>query len=126
MSFILESRQPCEVSRPSFQGECVLFSDCPFANNIPDFLTSDTFNEIRERSNACNRGSFCCERSRGSSVTPVPAITVTPQRESVPSRIDGDLENHPNYRFFKDLRCGTSYTDRISNGEFNDLTNHSI
>ena len=109
----------------------MLFNDCDFVKSFGDILNSEILDELRNRNSACSnygRRLICCEKSFASNqqlaLNPVtqPSTTTTERivQDSLnptPIRFQGDPTQHPNYNLFKDLKCGSSYSNRVANGK---------
>lgn len=139
MTNILFLESPRECSVKSWQGECVVFSNCAYAVNkqLSEFLTPEAFQDITERGKACEKygkgSGLCCEKSGILSSKPSPAVVHVKVPESTtaiastPRPPVADLLAHPNYGVFKDLNCGISDPgDRIAGGWFAENFEKSI
>lgn len=104
------------------------YRECSYTNRPGEFLNPEELNEIRTRIYACTtygRGLVCCEESHKISVT-LPTIPttvesttiVTSSRVTVLSSPMTDPTHHPNYRIFKDLKCGGSSLNRVAYGRW--------
>lgn len=110
-------------------GECVQLNDCSFVQSFGDFLNSEILQELRDRNSACSsygKRLICCEISESSNQqlslnpislqTPAPPQIVQVTTDPTPTRFQGNHALHPKYNLFKDLKCGSSYSNRVANG----------
>lgn len=112
-------------------GECVQLKECDFVRSFGDILNSEILQELRDRNSACGshgRRLICCEKSAGSSVVSDQQLALTPMThyaaptvvqaptDPTPFRFQGESVDHPNFNVFKNLKCGSSYSNRVANG----------
>lgn len=141
--FLSENKQYCKTWK--LEGECVAFKDCQFTKNL-GFISDEIVLEIKDRNSACSmfgKGLICCEKNAGEKnpvrgETPQQQLSIT-QHQSIPTtrfqaftttkpirhtinqqqnRQPVDYQKHPNYRYLKNLKCGSSSISRISNGNW--------
>lgn len=129
MLIFIEKKQHCNVG--SWQGECIKFEECPFTRFFGDILNSEDIIEIRKRASVCSnfgKKLLCCEIATNNDKRPSPDPVTRPAKPTVQPITDvvisptlspqGDPLLHRNYKLFKDLKCGSSYSNRVANGKF--------
>lgn len=113
----------------SWQGECVEFKECLFERSFGGFVSSEDIIEIKKRSAACNcsgKNLFCCEISNIKPATSI-EVTIPPQTTAsniVPTTVSSQNDPllHSNYKLFKDLKCGSTFSNRVAHGELFNLS----
>lgn len=133
---ILETKLTCKTF--SLEGVCVSYSVCEYTQDRGDFITPDFIAEIKARSLACNQHGtnlICCKEVSSELLTKfmdvqttrdivkpkvsqrAPSTTSLLQNHNKASTIDPVL--HPNFKFFKSLKCGYFSGNRVANGRVN-------
>ncbi|CRK88611.1 CLUMA_CG002345, isoform A [Clunio marinus] len=131
--------QKCSTSR--MRGECIAYDICPFIKKLGTIVYQDDITQLRDRASACRRYGnklMCCEEGAvdngsGSGTKP-PTIQPTTIMQSTRNpttnigatngnrnQAQRDPLKHPNYRHFKNLKCGIISSNRVANGNDSNL-----